>query len=125
MCTWLNRSVVPDCAFSIITQSGPRKYPNPPGVTAGSTFAPFARNSSTCSCVGKPPPGGVGTSPDRSTSLASASEPFHICAIVRPIFLKLALYSRELGVFQPKCHTEVCGPVNSLVGGVFTFVNRM
>ncbi len=79
----------------------------------------LARSSKICSCVGNP--GNV--SLDRSTSLPSAAS--HICAIVSPIARNFSLYWREFGVFQPKCHTEVCGPFSSLVGGVFTFVNRM
>ena len=36
---------------------------------------------------------------------------------------ELSLYLRESGVFQPKCQTDVCGPVSSFGGGVLTFVN--
>src|SRR6476660_9314006 len=72
-----------------------------------------------CSCVGKP--GSV--SLDMSTSLPSAAS--HICAIVSPILRNLSLYSREFGVFHPKCHTDVCGPVSSFCGVVATFVNRL
>ena len=56
-----------------------------------------------------------------STSLPSAAS--HICAIVSPILRKFSSYLRESGVFQPKCHTEVCGPVSSFCGVVATFVN--
>ena len=108
MCTWLNRSTVPACAFSIIAPSGPRKYPKPPCLV-GST--PFSRMSRICSCVGKP--GSV--SLDMSTSLPSAAS--HICAIFRPMARNRSLYLRESGVFQPKCHTEVWGPVSSFWGG--------
>ena len=58
-----------------------------------------------------------------STSLPSAAS--HICAISSPIARNFSLYLRESGVFQPKCHTAVCGPVSSFCGGVLTFVNRM
>ena len=56
-----------------------------------------------------------------STSLPSAAS--HICAICRPILRKVSLYLRESGVFQPKCQTDVCGPVSSFGGGALTFVN--
>ena len=58
-----------------------------------------------------------------STSLPSAAS--HICAIVKPIARNFSLYWREFGVFHPKCHTDVCGPVSSFCGVAATFVKRM
>ena len=58
-----------------------------------------------------------------STSLPSAAS--HICAIVSPILRKFSSYLREFGVFQPKCQTEVCGPVSSFCGVAATLVKRM
>jgi len=58
-----------------------------------------------------------------STSLPSAAS--HICAIVSPIARNFSLYWREFGVFQPKCQTDVCGPVNSFCGVAATLLKRM
>ena len=57
---------------------------------------------------------------DISTSLPSAAS--HICAIFKRFARNSWSYLRESGVFQPKCHTDVCGPLSSVWGGVLTFV---